>query len=102
MDASSASPDAAGAAIDLCITQLASRFDARRGGFGNAPKFPRPAELNVFLHQYLRLVAGGEGEAAREYSSAPHCCWRSFVICRLVGCNLLALGSREQWLGGCH
>lgn len=31
-----------------------------------APKFPRPAEIHIFLHQYLRLVAAGEQEEARK------------------------------------
>ena len=48
-------------AIDQCVSQLAARFDARLGGFGGAPKFPRPAELNVLLHQHA-----GEKEAAGE------------------------------------
>jgi uncharacterized protein YyaL (SSP411 family) len=51
-------------AIDQCISQLVARFDARLGGFGSAPKFPRPAEINVLLHQHARLVAAGEQEAA--------------------------------------
>src|SRR5688572_10009699 len=29
--------------------EFASAFDARRGGFGNAPKFPRPSELLFLL-----------------------------------------------------
>ena len=37
-------------------------FDARHGGFGNAPKFPRPASLN-FLLRYSRQKNIGEDEA---------------------------------------
>lgn len=53
-----------GHAIDLGVQQLAGRFDARLGGFGGAPKFPRPAEINLLLHQHARLVAAGDEEAA--------------------------------------
>lgn len=53
-----------GRAIDLGAAQLASRFDARLGGFGGAPKFPRPAEINLLLHQHARLVATGDEEEA--------------------------------------
>ena len=55
------------AAIQACATQLASRFDARNGGFGTAPKFPRPAELHLLMTQYVRLVsaASAEEEEAR-------------------------------------
>ncbi len=31
---------------------LATSFDARFGGFGDAPKFPRPADLAFLLHRY--------------------------------------------------
>lgn len=57
---------AQGAALDSCAAQLARRFDARLGGFGGAPKFPRPAELNSLFAQHSRLVAGGDNEGARE------------------------------------
>jgi uncharacterized protein YyaL (SSP411 family) len=59
-----------GRSIDKCVAQLASRFDAREGGFGGAPKFPRPAEINVLLHQHARLVAAGEKGAAGESTPA--------------------------------
>lgn len=61
------------AAIDSCVAKLASRFDARLGGFGPAPKFPRPSEINVMHHEYSRLLAVGDKEAAGE-------------ICRGRGC----------------
>ena len=51
-------------AMDLCTRMLASRFDSRHGGFGGAPKFPRPAEINALLHQHLRVAALGKKEDA--------------------------------------
>jgi uncharacterized protein YyaL (SSP411 family) len=33
------------AQLAVAVGQFASAFDARRGGFGDAPKFPRPSEL---------------------------------------------------------
>ena len=56
--------DAQRRAIDKCASQLASRFDAREGGFGAAPKFPRPAEINLLLHQSARLAAAGDAAGA--------------------------------------
>jgi len=50
------SPDA----LDACYAGLRHSFDARRGGFGGAPKFPRPVNLN-FLFRYYRRT--GEEEA---------------------------------------
>ena len=46
-------------AIDACAGALAARFDARHGGFGGAPKFPRTSELNLLLVKALRDRARG-------------------------------------------
>ncbi|MCC7157809.1 MAG: thioredoxin domain-containing protein [Bryobacterales bacterium] len=47
--ASSARPDPQ--ALDACFLYFRRTFDSRRGGFGDAPKFPRPVALN-FLFRY--------------------------------------------------
>ncbi|WP_018413036.1 thioredoxin domain-containing protein [Methyloversatilis thermotolerans] len=49
-----ARPHASGPAIDptvqdQAIQQLATAFDARHGGFGGAPKFPHPTDLDFLL-----------------------------------------------------
>jgi len=36
------------------VDQFRAVFDARRGGFGDAPKFPRPAELLFLLGEHAR------------------------------------------------
>jgi uncharacterized protein YyaL (SSP411 family) len=60
-------------AADACkstLMALTQRFDRRNGGFGAAPKFPRPTEL-----QFLALAAAQLGAraaaAARPAASAP-------------------------------
>ncbi len=40
-------------AINKCTAMLKGRYDAARGGFGSAPKFPRPSEINALLHSHL-------------------------------------------------
>ncbi len=63
--AASGSMPAAVAGVDALATgvqQFASSFDARHGGFGGAPKFPRPAELLFLLRESAR---GGDGNARR-------------------------------------
>jgi uncharacterized protein YyaL (SSP411 family) len=47
-------------AIEAGIAAFAQGFDARRGGFGGAPKFPRPSEL-TFLFQ--ASAASGDARA---------------------------------------
>jgi uncharacterized protein len=40
--------------LDRTAGEFAATFDARRGGFGQAPKFPRPCELLFLLRQFAR------------------------------------------------
>jgi len=47
------------APIDLALQNLAARFDARFGGFGAAPKFPHPAELELCLRHAVSGVDPG-------------------------------------------
>jgi len=37
--------------------QLATRFDARWGGFGGAPKFPQPMTIDVLLRHWKRVAS---------------------------------------------
>jgi uncharacterized protein len=54
--AAGAVPD--GAVLEAAAAQWARAFDERRGGFGDAPKFPRPSELLFLLREHAR--GGGE------------------------------------------
>ena len=42
-------PVASAAAVGQAVDQFAAAYDKRNGGFGGAPKFPRPAELLFLL-----------------------------------------------------
>jgi uncharacterized protein YyaL (SSP411 family) len=54
-DASIAGPDA----LDVAVEQFQMAFDRRHGGFGDAPKFPRPSELLFLLREHARRSASG-------------------------------------------
>jgi uncharacterized protein YyaL (SSP411 family) len=41
-------------ALTKTFQQFQQSFDTRRGGFGDAPKFPRPSELLFLLREYAR------------------------------------------------
>ena len=45
------------AVLERATAEFAAAFDARRGGFGNAPKFPRPSELLFLLREHARTQA---------------------------------------------
>lgn len=50
-----------------CISfQLSKSYDSRFGGFGSAPKFPRPVEIQLMLYQSKKLEESGKpGEAKK-------------------------------------
>src|SRR5439155_9543436 len=72
----------AAGALDEGVRQFAAAFDARRGGFGDAPKFPRPSELLFLLREHART---GSIEA------------RDMV---LVTLRAMALGGMRDHVGG--
>ena len=49
------------AALDAAYRQIERSYDPKEGGFGNAPKFPRPVTLNFLTRFYAREV----GHASR-------------------------------------
>jgi uncharacterized protein len=64
------------------LAQFRMAFDARRGGFGDAPKFPRPSELLFLLREHART----DDESAREMA--------------LVTLRAMALGGMRDHVGG--
>ena len=51
-------------ALDQAVENFQMAFDRRRGGFGDAPKFPRPSELLFLLREHARRSSGGRGAQA--------------------------------------
>ena len=54
------------ASLDAAYKQLDSSYDPREGGFGNAPKFPRPVTLNFLTRFYGRDPKSESGKQALE------------------------------------
>jgi uncharacterized protein len=52
--------------LDAAYLQLDRSYDPKEGGFGNAPKFPRPATLNFLARLYARAPKGESGKHALE------------------------------------
>ena len=46
-------------ALDAAVEQFQMAFDRRHGGFGDAPKFPRPSELLFLLREHARRKPAG-------------------------------------------
>src|SRR5947207_7235843 len=48
--------------LDTAYDQIASSYDSREGGFGSAPKFPRPVTLNFLARFYARDPKSDSGK----------------------------------------
>ncbi|KAK6286194.1 hypothetical protein POUND7_012373 [Theobroma cacao] len=53
-------------ALRLCAEQLSRSYDSRLGGFGSAPKFPRPVEIQLMLYHSKKLEESGKPGGAKE------------------------------------
>src|SRR5437870_4175155 len=52
--------------LDAAYEQIASSYDPKQGGFGTAPKFPRPVTLNFLARFYARDPKSESGNHALE------------------------------------
>ncbi|KAK4418176.1 Spermatogenesis-associated protein 20 [Sesamum alatum] len=60
-------------AVQKCAEQLSDSYDAEYGGFGSAPKFPRPVEIQLMLYHSKKLKENGmPGEAKEDLSMVVH------------------------------
>ena len=75
-------------ATERCLEFLRAQFDPANGGFGGAPKFPRPVNLNLIFRALVRS-AGAEAEG-----------WRRLVQLTLE--RMAAGGLHDQLGGGFH
>ncbi len=74
-------------ALDIAVEQFQMAFDRRRGGFGDAPKFPRPSELLFLLREHARRTASGHT------TSAP-------LLMATETLRAMALGGMRDHVGG--
>lgn len=80
-------------ALTHCLNELAQDFDADLGGFGNAPKFPRPATLNFLL----RVAAQPDTAAAPESAVRDRKAAKGMALWTL---QKMAMGGMHDHLGG--
>src|SRR5262249_26726146 len=53
-----------GSVVDAAYRQIDRNYDPKEGGFGNAPKFPRPVTLNFLARFYARDAKSDSGKHA--------------------------------------
>jgi uncharacterized protein YyaL (SSP411 family) len=73
--------------IRACLNQLTRTFDDELGGFGDAPKFPRPVALNLLFRVFAR-----EGRESRDGKAA--------LGMALETLRKMAAGGMHDHLGG--
>jgi hypothetical protein len=79
-------------------------FDPQHGGFGQAPKFPRPAALDLLIERYAKsesplLEQNGTGETGRPDSS-PQAALGNLIVTTLE--HMARGGMYDQLAGGFH
>jgi uncharacterized protein YyaL (SSP411 family) len=74
-------------ALDTAVEQFQRSFDRRRGGFGDAPKFPRPSELLFLLREHARRP--------RDSAAAE-----SALLMAVETLRAMALGGMRDHVGG--
>ncbi|ETO12413.1 hypothetical protein RFI_24965, partial [Reticulomyxa filosa] len=63
--------------IKDCYSAFAKSYDTKLGGFGSAPKFPRPVELNVLFRYYFRFGTSTEKKNQEQAKRALDMCIRT-------------------------
>ncbi|KAI7747682.1 hypothetical protein M8C21_029020, partial [Ambrosia artemisiifolia] len=61
------SEEIAQSALHKCTKSLAESYDPQYGGFGSAPKFPRPSEPQSMIYQSKKLMDLGKPDEAEKH-----------------------------------
>ena len=75
-----------GSVLDAAYKQLDRSYDPKEGGFGTAPKFPRPVTINFLTRFYARDPKGDSGKHGLEIA--------------LVTLRKMAAGGMHDHIGG--
>jgi uncharacterized protein YyaL (SSP411 family) len=78
-----------GSVLDAAYKQFDRGYDPKEGGFGNAPKFPRPVSLNFLTRFYARDPKSNAGKQALDMAL--------FTLCKMA-----AGGVHDHIGGGFH
>ena len=81
-------------ALTEAVEQYSRTFDRRHGGFGDAPKFPRPSELLLLLREHART---GSARGADRWRPRPCGRWRSAACATTSVAASIATRSTREW-----
>src|SRR5512133_63904 len=92
-----------GSVADVAYRQIDRSYDPKEGGFGNAPKFPRPVTLNFLPRFYARKVGHASrlpptGKASGTHTLSLHALDMTLFTLRKMGAG----GMHDHIGGGFH
>src|SRR5256714_1828401 len=89
-----------GSILDAAYQQLDRSFDPKEGGFGSAPKFPRPVTLNFLMRLYARKVGHASGLPSTDKASETHALLSHALEMALFTLRKMAAGGMHDHIGG--
>ena len=98
-----------GSVADAAYRQIDRSYDPKEGGFGNAPKFPRPVTLNFLTRFYAREVGHASGspqdesavaDLPRTDKSGTHALPSKALDMALFTLRKMAAGGMHDHIGG--
>jgi uncharacterized protein len=88
------------AILDAAYRQIDRSYDPKEGGFGNAPKFPRPVTLNFLTRFYARDVGHASGLPRTDDASGTHALRSQALEMVLFTLRKMAAGGMHDHIGG--
>src|SRR5580692_11605398 len=86
--------------VDAVEESTFKMFDARHGGFGQAPKFPHPSALDLLIEREARDARVGTGTPARPAAPAASVSLSTLILTTLE--HMASGGVYDQLAGGFH
>jgi hypothetical protein len=86
--------------LDAAYQQLDRSYDPKEGGFGNAPKFPRPVTLNFLTRFYARSRVGHASGLPPSDASGTHALPSHGLEMALLTLRKMAAGGMHDHIGG--
>jgi len=89
-----------GSVLDSAFKQLDRSYDPKEGGFGNAPKFPRPVTLNFLTRFYVHGGGDASGLPSTDDASGTHAPHSHALDLALFTLGKMAAGGMHDHIGG--
>jgi uncharacterized protein len=88
------------ATLEAAYRQIDRSYDPKEGGFGNAPKFPRPVTFNFLTRSYARKVGHASGLPSADNASGTHALPSQALEMALFTLRKMAAGGMHDHIGG--